>query len=90
MHGRLFTLITADHTGVFAWGMEITDDVGTTAVIYRREPATREPMFGTHPSAEDARELYSRLLRTPLTRLWMDYSEEVDELIDLLDAKSAR
>lgn len=86
MHGRLFTLITADYSAIYAWGMEITHEAGCTAVIYRWDPTTREPMFGTHPSAEEARELYSRLLHTPLIRLWMDYSDEIDDLHELLEA----
>lgn len=79
MHGRLFTLISADNNddGIFAWGIEITHQDSCEAVTYRRDPESRQATHGVHNSAETARDQYSRLIQVPLTLLYMDYTDEI-------------
>ncbi|MET0135067.1 MAG: hypothetical protein ABW215_15915 [Kibdelosporangium sp.] len=67
----LFRLTTAEDVHqIFALGMEITDNERTEAVVYRRDPATKSPFFGLHPSAEAALAHY-RTIR-PMALHWED------------------
>jgi hypothetical protein len=73
VEGRLFTLVSADDYGrIFAWGMEITHDDGSAAVIYRWDPMSQKSTHGVHSSAEGARGLYSRVAEVPLVLVWME------------------
>ena len=71
MHAQLFTLASAtDPNQIFAWGIEITADDDTEAVVYRRDPVTRHTMFGVHDSAEAALARYSH--SRPLDLHWQN------------------
>jgi hypothetical protein len=71
----LFRLTTAeDEHQIFAWGMEITDNEKTEAVVYRRDPATKSPIFGVHSSAEAALTRYQRII--PMALHWEDDEDD--------------
>lgn len=81
MQGRLFTLIsTADCDQIFAWCMEITDDDGSVAVVYRRDPGTGQTMHAVHESAESALARYSRVV--PMVLVRMDFRDEFAAQLD--------
>ena len=87
MDAKLFTLVNpADETQIFAWGMEITNDGDTTAVIYRRDPDTGRYATGVHPSAEAALELWRRVV--PLELLWEPTPQEIVEALDRITSAS--
>jgi hypothetical protein len=66
--GRLFTLVNADdHDLIFTWGMEITDEQGSHAVLYRRALCD-DPMIYLHQSANAALARWGR--RRPLELVW--------------------
>jgi hypothetical protein len=66
---RLFTLVPIENDAeIFAWGMQITDDTGTEAVVYRRDPVTQQYTLGLHSSAESAQTGYS--LVEPMSIRW--------------------
>ncbi|WP_246018615.1 hypothetical protein [Saccharothrix australiensis] len=69
MEANLFSLVSeADHTRVFAWGMEVVEDDRTTAVVYRRDPVTGRSLVGQHGSAEAALRRWGA--RLPLALVW--------------------
>jgi hypothetical protein len=78
MEGRLFTLVSKKHEGkVFAWGMEITSPRETEAVIYRKNPVTKQTFFGVHTTADAALRRYSRIHELRL--VWEDGYDEDDD-----------
>ena len=90
MNGRLFTLVDAcDVEDIFAWGMEVTHEDRTEAVVYRADPVTKQGMFGLHASANAARRRYSRTREYPLAVIWEDDFSEPSPPDDL-DALEAR
>jgi hypothetical protein len=75
VYGRLFTLVTIDDDSkIFAWGIEIDTDVDgvrdTEAIIYRKDPATGQTLFGLHDSAESASDRWSSIV--PVEVNWED------------------
>jgi hypothetical protein len=62
MEGRLFTLVSKEYDdSVFAWGMEITSPSETEAVVYRKNPVTKQTFFGVHATADAALRRYGRV-----------------------------
>jgi hypothetical protein len=85
MYGRLFTLTSAeDQNLIFAWGMEIIGTGEREAVIYRRDPVTRQTLHAVHDSAEAALARYTGRPE-PMSLVWMDVPVQVDNLWELLD-----
>ena len=70
-------------------GIEITHRDECEAVIYRRDPTTRQAMHAVHESAEAARACYTLLLSAELALVWMDDQDEVEDLLAQLDAEPA-
>ncbi|MGB3438985.1 MAG: hypothetical protein WBA97_09560 [Actinophytocola sp.] len=85
MYGRLFTLVNAaDNDLIFAWGMEIQDeDEGEReAVIYRRDPVTRQTTHSVHACATAALDRYTARPE-PMALVWMDpehFGQQQDQL----------
>lgn len=74
MEANLFSLVDpTDRTRIFAWGMEITEDERTDAVVYRRDPDNGRTFIGQHTSAESALRRYGK--RIPLALVW-EYEED--------------
>jgi hypothetical protein len=77
MTAQLFRLVYAHDesgdppgSGIFAWGMQITDDHGErdqVAVVYRQDE-TGHRSFGVHASAESACRLHSH--HAPVDLVW--------------------
>jgi hypothetical protein len=90
MYGRLFTLASAtDHNLIFAWGMEIVEVDERTAVVYRRDPVTRQTTHSVHDSAQQALARYdARPHRMEL--VWMDMPDHIGLLWNLLDNATTR
>jgi hypothetical protein len=85
MYGRLFTLTSAeDHDQIFAWGMEIIGAGEREAVIYRRDPVTRQTIHAVHDSADAALARYSGR-PGPMALVWMDVPVSMDNLWEVLD-----
>jgi hypothetical protein len=88
MYGRLFTLASAaDHNLIFAWGMEIVDTDDRTAVVYRRDPVSRQTMHSVHDSAQAALARFDSR-PAPMELVWMDMPDHIGLLWDLLDANA--
>lgn len=69
MECRLFTLVPIeDDSEIFAWGMQLTDEAGSEAIVYRRDPVSQQYELGLHSSAENALTGYS--LIEPMTIRW--------------------
>lgn len=86
MYGRLFTLASAaDHNLIFAWGMEIVDVDERTAVVYRRDPISRQTTHSVHDSAKAALVRYDAR-PAPMELVWMDMPDHIGLLWDLLDS----
>jgi hypothetical protein len=83
MDAKLFTLVKAgDATQIFAWGMEISSDTGTEAVVYRHDPDTGRSNTGVHGSAESALRIWRRI--APMDLVWeptpIDVLEEIKRI----------
>jgi len=75
---RLFALVNdAQDDKVFAWGMEIASPEESEAVIYRKDPVTKQLAFGVHETAEAALQLYGRLHELRL--VWDEECEDYDD-----------
>ena len=84
MQGQLFTLVNAeDRTQIFAWGMQITHQDDTEAVIYRHDPSTGHTTTGLHTSAEQALARWGK--HRPLELVWELNPEDVLQILDNLD-----
>jgi len=80
MDAKLFTLVKpGDDTQIFAWGMEITSDDGTEAVLYRHDPDTGRSHTGLHGSAESALRVWSRI--EPMEIVWEMTPQELLEAL---------
>ncbi|GAA3860832.1 hypothetical protein GCM10022243_28750 [Saccharothrix violaceirubra] len=82
MDASLFSLVSEDAPSlVFAWGMEIIDEDGTKAIIYRPATRTERSLIGKHDSAEAALRRWRR--HFPLKLVWdyedVDLPDEADE-----------
>jgi hypothetical protein len=87
MDAKLFTLVnTENESQIFAWGMEISDDTHTEAVLYRWDPRTGQSSTGLHRSAERARELWSRI--APMALRWEMTTEDALAMVDSLNSCS--
>jgi hypothetical protein len=90
MYGRLFTLASAaDHNLIFAWGMEIVSTDERAAVVYRRDPVTKQTMHAVHNSAQSALARYN-MRPAEMDLVWMDMPDHIGLLWDLLDAAPNR
>lgn len=71
MQGRLFALVDAeDEDAVIGWGIEITETDQPEAVVFFREPDTRQISLGVHDSAEAALRCWTRV--EPMALVWQN------------------
>ncbi|HEV2780090.1 MAG TPA: hypothetical protein VGX25_11915 [Actinophytocola sp.] len=83
MDAKLFTLVNAENDNeIFAWGMEISDETRTEAVLYRWDPQIGQAATGLHRSAEAARALWDRI--APMELRWEMTAEDVLKMVDNL------
>jgi hypothetical protein len=67
--------------------MEIVDTDDRTAVVYRRDPVSRQTMHSVHDSAQAALARFDSR-PAPMELVWMDMPDHIGLLWDLLDANA--
>ncbi|GAB3438522.1 hypothetical protein [Actinophytocola sediminis] len=69
MNGRLFALVNPINPDeALGWGVEITRSDEREAVVFFREPGSRQVSFGVHDSADAAWRSWAR--DEPLCLVW--------------------